>query len=219
MLLQKTDRQLLPVEIKVLTALKSFIAEKIESKTKVKLYIMALIFGVLSIYLASLIRLPFVTFILGSFAVVCACFVIFGPFENYKTIKKLKENIVIIDNYLERNYLTVTNVEALRIAVAREYQDEGELYIIEYASNNILYIWDIDGTQRKKLPCMSFEIYEDEYFKMTGRLINPLDKKIQPVEIDKNSKWKYLSKFAGPGHLTTEQISFDELIERFKNVA
>ena len=110
-------------------------------------------------------------------------------------------------------------INAKRIAVAKEYEDEGDLFIIECDTNKILYLWDYDYNLRKKFPCLDFEIYEDNFFKLIGRQVYTLSDRIEPLTIDKTAKWKYINKIGAPGHLQTDSINFDKLIEEYNNCA
>jgi hypothetical protein len=97
--------------------------------------------------------------------------------------------------------------------------DEGDLFIIEYDTDKILYLWDHDYNLRKKLPCLSFEIYEERFFKLFGRQVYSLSDRIDALTIDKKAKWNYMSKIGAPGHLQTDNVNFDKLIEEYNSCA
>jgi hypothetical protein len=103
------------------------------------------------------------------------------------------------------------------MAIAPEYEDESDLYIIEVSSNEVIYLWDTGYSLNKKFPCPDFEIYEEGFFKLTGRQIYPLSEKNQPVKIDKKAKWNFMKQYGAPGHLETEKINFDELLKKYNN--
>jgi hypothetical protein len=106
-------------------------------------------------------------------------------------------------------------INAKRIAVAEEYEDEGDLFIIEYDIDKVLYLWDYDYNRRRKFPCLSFEIYEEDFFKLFGRQVYPLSDRMNALTIDKKAKWNYMKKVGAPGHLQTERVNFDRLIQDY----
>jgi hypothetical protein len=110
------------------------------------------------------------------------------------------------------------HITAQRIAIAPEYEDEIDLYIIELNNEELLYLWDMEYNLKKKFPCLDFEIYEDNFFKLTGRQIYPLSEKIQPVKISNKVKWNFMKQYGAPGHLETEKVNFDELLEKYNNI-
>ena len=78
-------------------------------------------------------------------------------------------------------------------------------------------MWDTEYNLNKIFPCLDFEIYEDQFFKLTGRQVYPLSDKIQPVAIKKKAKWNFIEQYGSVGNLETENISFDELLEKYNN--
>lgn len=72
---------------------------------------------------------------------------------------------------------------------------------------------------QKKLPCLDFEIYNENFYKLLGRQVYALSERIKPVTIDKKAKWSYMRKVGAPGHLQTESKNFDKLIEEYDNCA
>ena len=100
-----------------------------------------------------------------------------------------------------------------------EFEDEGTLFIIEYETDKVLYLWEYDGIKIKKFPCLQLEIYEEEFFKLFGRQIYPLSEPIKPVMIDKKAKWNYMDKVGLHEHLHTEEINFDKLVTDINSYA
>jgi hypothetical protein len=141
------------------------------------------------------------------------------PYEIYKILRKRKEFLQRLSATIDKGTVDTCLINSKRIAVAEEFEDEGDLFIIEYDTDKVLYLWDYDYNLRKKFPCLNFEIYEDNFFKLFGRQIYPLSERIKPVTIDKKAKWNYMSKIGGPEHLQTESINFDKLIEQYNNCA
>ena len=68
------------------------------------------------------------------------------------------------------------------------------------------------------MPCLAFEIYNEKFYKLIGRQVNPLSEKIKPIVIDAKSKWAYLKKVGGPDHLSIEKRDFDKLVDQIKNI-
>jgi hypothetical protein len=212
-------RQFYPDELRLLKTLKSR-SEK-EKVHKIKLYhfLIAAFLVAGGTYLSLIIKTGFFVFIFGILAVFAFGFIIFTPFEIYKQKKKQSVFLKEISHFLEKGTVNITPVNARRIALAPEYEDEGDLFIIEYDIDKVLYFWDHDNALRKKFPCLQFEIYEDQFAKLIGRLVYPLSERIAPVLIDKKAKWKYMGKVGGPGHLQTQMISLDKVVEEYNSYA
>jgi len=211
-------RQLHPKETSVLEKLKTKTEKELNEKTRIPYFIFAGLLGIGFTYFASMLKIHFLAFVFGAIALFSFGFVVFMPYELYKNKLRVKKRINSIDNFLENDNLRVIPVNALRIALAKENEDEGDLYIIEYEIDKVLYLWDYDYNLRKEFPCLNFEIYEDGFFKLTGKQVYPLSETIQPVIIDKDAKWEYMKKMGVPGHLETENINFEKLIEKIKNI-
>lgn len=120
---------------------------------------------------------------------------------------------------IDKGTVDICSINAKRIAIAKEYEDEGDLFIIECDTDKVLYLWDYDYNMQKNFPCLNFEIYEDNFFKLFGRQVYPLSERINPLTIDKKAKWNYMSKVGAPGHLQTENKNFDKVIEEYNNCA
>src|SRR5690606_776801 len=135
--------------------------------------------GVVGTFLANWTNYDFLKFVFGTMSILSFSIIVFMPYETYKDIRKSKKKIKEIDGILGRNGIDVTLVKASRIAVAKEYEDEGDLYIIERTSEDILYLWDKDNNLKKNFPCLEFEIYSEDFYSVIGRQINPLSEKIK----------------------------------------
>lgn len=212
-------RQFYPDEQRLLKTLK--IQKEKESVHKIRFYhfIVAALLGGGSTYLATLVKGDFWVFLFATLAVFSIAFIVFTPFEIYKMGKKHKEFLQQLNNIIAKGTVDTSLIHAKRIALAEEYEDEGDLYIIEYDTDRILYMWDHDYNLRKKFPCLDFEVYEDNFFKLFGRQVYPLSNRIKPLIIDKKAKWNYMNKIGGPGHLLTDNISFEKLVEEYNNSA
>jgi len=208
-------RHLYPDEIALLKKNKAKAQKDLKQKVKIHYVIIAILLGIGLSYLVPVFHSKFWAFIFGTLAILCFAFAVLGPYEYYKDLKKLKSRIREIDNFLDSNQLKTIPVEALRIAIAKEYEDEGDLIIIEYQTNNILFLWDYDYNLGKKFPCLKFEIYNDTFFRLVEKQVCALSEKVPPIYIDKKLKWAYMKKYGCPGHLTTEQINLDDLMDKF----
>lgn len=208
-------RTLNSTEQALLKKLRTETEKTLKQKFKFHYFIIALISGVVFAYLASMIKIDFLIFAFGTIAVFAFSFIVFMPYEIYKDSVRLKKILKSIDSFVEKNELHVVPVKALRIAIAKEFEDEGDLVIVEYEVGKVLYLWDYEYGIAKRL-CLDFEIYEEGFFELTGRQVYPLSEKIKPVEIDRKAKWEYMSKVGSPGHLQVKRISFDQLLEQYK---
>ena len=177
----------------------------------------AIILGAASLYLATWTRYDLITFLLGTFSIFCVAFVFVRPYEYLKTQRKARSVINKVDNVLHSGVVDVAPVTAKQIALAKGYEDEGDLYIVEMEKGYVLYIWDIANNLKKSFPCFEFEVYSEVFFQLIGRVINPLSEKITPIIIDSKAKWNYFKKAGAPEHLTVERKNFQKLIEKINN--
>ncbi|MBO9731361.1 MAG: hypothetical protein J7623_22165 [Chitinophaga sp.] len=155
------------------------------------------------------------TWVFGTVAFMCFAFILLAPYEMYRIRRRSKKRWALANRMLMENGIRVTRVNVLQVALAKEYEEEGDLFIVEYKAGEVLYLWDHDHQLKKRFPCQQFELYTPDFTYLTGRPVHALSAKIQPREIDARAKWKYLKKYGGPQHMTTEQIEFEELMERF----
>ena len=208
-------RQFYADELRILNTLKNQ-KEKI-SRNKIKFYhyIIAGFLGAGCTYFAAIIPDSIWTFLFGTLAVFSLGFIGFMPYEIYKQKKRHKDFLQQLNVFIERGTVDTCIIHSKRIALANEYEDEGDLYIIEYDTDKLLYLWDIDYNLKKKFPCLDFEIYEDKFYKTFGRQIYSLSDPIKPLTIDKKAKWNYMRKIGTPGHLETENKNLDNLIEEY----
>lgn len=212
-------RHFYPDEQKLLKILKT--QKEKEGRGKIKYYhfLIAGFLGAGFTYLASLTKGSFWVFPFGVLAVFAFAFIVFMPYEMYKAQKKNKLFLQQLNAYIDRGTVDTCLINAKRIAVAKEYEDEGDLFIIEYDTDRILYLWDYDYNLQKKFPCLDFEIYEDNFFKLAGRQVYPLSDRINPLTIDKKAKWNYISKAGAPEHLETCNVNFDKLTGEYNSNA
>jgi hypothetical protein len=212
-------RHFYPDELRLLKTLKTQKEKEGSGKIKFYHFVIAGLLGAGLTYITTRIPGGFWTFFLGTLAVFSFAFIVFMPYEIYKMRKKDRNFLQLLNAFLDKGTVDTCLINAKRIAVAKEYEDEGDLFIIEYDTDKVLYLWDYDYNLRKKFPCLDFEIYEDNFFKTFGRQVYPLSDRIKPLNIDKKAKWNYMSRVGAAGHLQTENVSFDKLIEDYNNCA
>ncbi|MBX3255391.1 MAG: hypothetical protein KF862_14715 [Chitinophagaceae bacterium] len=212
-------RRFYPDELRLLKILKTQKEKEGGGKIRFYHFIIAGLLGVGFTYIATLLPDSFWTFLFGTLAVFSFAFIVFTPYEIYKMRRKGKDFLQRLNATINQGTVDTCLINAKRIAVAKEYEDEGDLFIIECDTDKVLYLWDYDYNLQKKFPCLDFEIYEDNFFKLFGRQVYPLSDRITPLTIDKKAKWNYMSKIGSPGHLQTENKNFDKLIEEYNNCA
>lgn len=212
-------RQFYPDELRILKTLKTQKEKQSSSKIKFHHYVFAGLLGAGCTYIAATIPDSFWTFLVGTIAVFSFAFIVFTPYEIYKQKKIHKDFLQQLNAVIDQGTVDTCIIHSKRIAVAQEYEDEGDLYIIEYDTDKLLYLWDNDYNLQKKFPCLDFEIYEDKFAKTYSRQVYSLSDRIKPLTIDKKAKWNYMSKVGTPGHLHTDSKNLDELIEEYNNCA
>ena len=204
-------------ELKLLHSLKSRKEKERDRKTKFYFLIVAALIGAASAYITTVIPDSFWTFLFGTLAVFAFAVVVFTPYELYKMQKQSRRFLRQLNETIDKGTVDTFLVSATRIAVAREYEDEGDLFIIECGTTKILYLWDTQYNFSKKFPCLDFEVYADDFSNLSDIQICPLSSKIKPVTINKLAKWNYMRKFGGPGHLETDNANFDALIQEYNS--
>lgn len=213
--MEQISRPLLADEIRLLNKLKSSLIKGRVSKFKLHDFFFIFLAGAVFTGMAILMEVKVAAVVFGTLAVLCFSFVVFAPYEMYKQRVQSKKKWSQLNHLMMKNGIQVTRVNALQVAVAKEYEDEGDLFIIEYKAGEVLYLWDHDDQLKKRFPCQQFEIYKEDFISLTGRPVHALSERIQPRVIDAKSKWAYLKKYGGPEHMTTERIEFEELMSRF----
>lgn len=169
-------------------------------------------------YVASIVPDSIWTFLFGTIAIFCASFLVFGLYTIYVSQRRNRRFLKELENWIGNETIRTWRINAIRIAVAKEYEDEGDLYLVEYEPDKVLYLWDHDYNLKGKFPCLEFEIYEADYCKLIGRQVYPLSEHIKPrLVIDRKVKWKYMKEVGAPEHLSTESIDFDTLVARYNH--
>lgn len=210
-------RNFYPDELRLLTNLKTQKEKAGNRKIRFYHFIIAGLLGGGFTYFTTIIPDSFWTFLFGTLAVFSFSFIVFMPFEIYKIKKKHKEFLQQLTSLIDKGTVDTCQIKTKRIAVAPEYEDESDLYIVELNNYEVLYLWDTEYNLNKKFPCFDFEIYQDNYSKLLGRQVYPLSDKIKPVKIDKKAKWNFMKRHGAFGHLETEKINFDELLKKYNN--
>ena len=212
-----TTRQFFPAEQRILKSLLSKATKEANSKAKYYHLLIAGCIAVACSYLASIIKIDFLFFVFGTLAVIACASIVIMPYEIYKDKKRIKNFIRTLQFFLDKGTVDTFQIKSSRIAFAQESEDESDLYIVELDEDKVLYLWDIEYNLYKKFPCLNFEIYEDNFFKLTGRQIHPLSDKIQPIKVDMKAVSNYSGQYGGLGHLETENINFDKLLEKINS--
>lgn len=216
-ILQKHTRPLDTKETKILTKIRSALQKDLLRGFKWPQLSTAILLGFACLYLATWTRYEVVRFLLGILSVFCLAYLVILPYEYLKERRKAKETIRKATRLLRSGVVEVISVKAKQIAVAKEHEDEGDLYIIEMENNSVLYMWDQTHTLKKNFPCLEFEVYDQEFVELIGRQINSLSEKIKPVVIDAASKNRYFKKTGSPEHLSVDRKNFEKLIEKMSN--
>ena len=215
----KTTRQFFPAEQRILKSLLTKATKEANSKRKYYHFLIAGCIPVACSYIASIIKIDFLFFVFGTLAVIACAFIVIMPYEIYKDKKMIKNTVRTLQCFLDKGTVDTYQIKSSRIAFAQESEDESDLYIVEFDEDKVLCLWDIEYNLYKKFPCLDFEIYEDAFFKLTGRQIHPLSDKIQPIKVDMKAVWNYSEQYGGLGHLEIENIGFDKLLEKINSSA
>ena len=215
--LQRQTRPLNAKEIKTLGKIRSSREKELRRPFQWAQPASAIVLGALALYLATWTRYDLITFLLGTFSVFCVAFVIIRPYEYFKDRKRARVMRGKVDEVLDEGMVEVAPVTAKQVALAKEHEDEGDLYIVDIDKGHVCYMWDRGYNLKKNFPCLEFEIYSEEFSQLIGRQINPLSEKMKPVIIDPRAKWNYLNKTGAPDHLAIEKRNFEKLIEKISN--
>lgn len=213
------ERQLYSDEIKILNRAKTIATKSLSDSFKLHYFIMAVIIGLLFTFLAIKTSHDFLVFLFGTTAVIAYAFVVFMPYEIYKRKKQIKNQIASLNRFLDTSTVRTFAIKTDKIAIAKEYEDESDLYIVKIDNNKVLFLWDTEYNLNKKLPCTDFEIYEQDFYLTMGRQVYCKGPKTDCIKIDKKKKWKYMGTHGFPEHLMIETKDFDKLIADINNVA
>ena len=206
-------------ELRMLTKLKKKAEKNMGSRIKFYHFLIACVLGACFTYITSIIPDSFWTFLLGTSAVFAFAFIVFTPYEIYKMKKEHKAFLNLLNSFINKGTVKTCIINSTAIAIAPEYEDESDLYMVKLNQNEVLYIWDLEYNLNRKFPCLNLEIYDDDFSKVTGKGIHPLSEKIDPIIIDKKAKWNYMKQYGIHEHLEVEKHNFEELLLKYKNCA
>lgn len=209
-----SPRDIYPAELKLL---KRIIAEKkkqVNKRIKFAHFLIIGTVGIICVYIAVKVPESFWTFLFGTLGVLAFAFIAFAPYEIYKLTKTHKLVLNQINTIIDKGVVHTCRISAERIAIAPEYEDEGNLYIIELNKSEVLYLWDAEYNLNKIFPCLEFEIYDKPFYECTNMQIYPLSDRTKPIKIDKKAKWDYMKKFGVPGNLEIRKIALAETLKQ-----
>lgn len=217
MKLTTITRPLYPNEITLLRQAHADALGRLQPKVKQYHYLAAVLSGILFFYLAYLSapQSNFLFSFLLLIAVLCGAFVVFIPFEERRQIEKAREKAAKIEELITINEIKVTPVTATRVAIAPEYEDECNMYVLEIAPDNVLYLWDYDYNLEEIFPCLQFDVYDKEIHFLIDLAVFNLSEKVDPVLLDPKTKWKEMIQAGLPENMAIEQVGFDRVVERF----
>jgi hypothetical protein len=210
--LQMQTRPLTEKERKALKKIRVTTDQKLREAVNLRRFLIPFLLGAICAYLAYQTDFKILMLLFGTIAILSLGYIFFIPFEIFKEFKIVKAKLVALNAALQKETVDVSPVSAKQFALAKEHEDEGDLYIIETTEGNILYVWDDDYNLKKVFPCLSFEVYEQEFAKLIGRQVNPLSEKINPIVVDAKAKWAYLENNGAPGNLSVEKKDFNKLV-------
>jgi hypothetical protein len=211
-LIQLVHRQQDAREIKVLEQLLKKLHATLKHRIRPHHYLIALAIAILFTYFAAISRSGITGLPSGFIAVFAWAFMVFAPYETYKLRKQNGRIVERVKALLQSGSVETIPITAIRIAQAKEFEDEGDLFIVEYEPDRLLFLWDHDRFLQRSFPCLSFELYTGEFLKLTGRMICPRSEKITAVQIEPARKWKQMDHPGIPEHFQTMEAGFDAYI-------
>lgn len=207
-------RPLYPEEQAFLLRLRSRLALPVRLPVKVYWLFVLLLVGEVCFHLMSLSRYEGV---FSLFGILTACsFAVVGyvPVAWFVAKKHRLKRIRAIDTVLKSGTVGVTPVEARRTALAMEHAREGDLWIIEYERDQLLFLWDYTSKLRRLLPRERFELYDAAFEPLFGRMVYASGPKTLPTFIDSVAKYRYFSRHGAPEQLSTAAADFEETVNR-----
>ncbi|NOU61989.1 hypothetical protein [Marinifilum caeruleilacunae] len=119
-----------------------------------------------------------------------------------------------------KGQISVFPIDLNKIARLEEYEDEGDLYLIETKDKKCIYLWDNEYylIDDKDFPSDKLEVYIENAFKYgIGKKVNCLGNKVTPIIVKGDYKWSYFGKLGFPDDLQIEDKQFDAIIEEINN--
>ena len=159
--------------------------------------------------------------LISKFSVCVAPIGIWVVIERYfKQKKNGNKELKSLTDIQNEGQISVVTFELNRIAKLEEYEDEGDLYLIETKDKKCTYLWDAEYLliNDKEFPSDQFEVYVDDTFKFgIDKKVKCLGNKLTPTIINGENKWAFFGKVGFPGDLQIEEKPFDQIIEEIKN--
>jgi hypothetical protein len=140
-------------------------------------------------------------------------------FRQKKNENKELQSLTEIRN---ENQILVISVELDRIAKFEEYEDEGDLYLVETKDKESIYLWDAEYLlfDDNEFPSEQVEVYVDDTFKFgIDKKVKCSGNKLTPIIVSGESKWTFFKRVGFPGDLQTEEKPFDKIIEEIKQLS
>ena len=215
------SRKLTPIEQKKLKARIKEYATNAERNLNWKAILIMLIVGILSgihIYFYDKSNWSLIT----KFLVVLMPIGIWVLVENYfKDGKWMRIHYRNLKDIEAKTTTEVYEIDIKRIALMPEYEDEGNLYLIENSENQCLYLGDYEyliGAE-KDFPSSKIEVYADDTMKLVmDRKIRCFGEKLEMEKIDAEKKWIYFGKVGFDDDLKIIPKSFEEILKEINEV-
>ncbi len=164
----------------------------------------------------------FVGQLIGFIFSVCIALLFYFPFEQIKSRKRLNNENTQIESLINKNEIEVYEIQTNQAIHFIQYDDEGELYLIQISENKLLYIWDDQTLIKKtKFPNTHFEIYKDIDLRwLLWNKVTYKGQRFTPKKVTANTKSKYFKAEGYPEDLTEIEgniESFFEKVNQYKN--
>ena len=157
----------------------------------------------------------------SKFSVCLAPIGIWVVIEQYfKQKKNGNKELKSLTEIRNEGQISVVSIELKRIAKLEEYEDEGDLYLIETKDKKCIYLWDAEYLliDDKEFPSTQIEVYVDDTFKFgIDKKVKCSGNKLTPSIVNGKDKWSFFGKVGFPGELQVEEKPFDKIIEEIKN--
>lgn len=159
--------------------------------------------------------------LISKFSVCAAPIGIWVVIEHYfKQKKNGNKELRSLTEIQNDGKVSVVPLELNRVAKLEEYEDEGDLYLIETKDKECIYLWDAEYllVDDKEFPSEQVEVYIDDIFKFgIDKKVRCSGNKLTPIIVSGENKWSFYGKVGFPGDLHAEEKSFDKIIEEIKN--
>lgn len=177
------SREFLPDERRMMSMLRRRAEKAGHSRFRLYHYAIAGVLAGSCGWLAQHTGKGFLMFLFGTVAIIALGVIVFAPFEMAKLRRRHRDFLRRLTAFIDRGTVATLPVEATKITFVPEQEDENDLYIVELADGQELHIRDLAYNLERIFPCLRFELYDDEFFDLTGRRIRSLSERIVPVVI------------------------------------